>query len=193
MATKRFGEIESDLIGSDGQLLRVNDTGTGFEFVEPATIPEYTVTNPIEDRSIDLSNTDLDEVAAVLGTLISDLEASGLSAAGGGLSAFQWSTSEQVWPFEKDILGNTLYCKEIDFGALPNSGSKTVAHGISGLAISDIFKVDFAWKNSSLYALYGYTWVSESMNAQVDSSNVIVNNNVNLSGYNGTFRLIYSK
>ena len=62
---------------------------------------------------------------------------------GGGVEEFEWSTSEQVWPFEKDASGNTLYCKEIDFGALPNAGTKNVSHNISGLTIPDIFKCDF--------------------------------------------------
>ena len=50
---------------------------------------------------------------------------------GGGVEEFQWSTSEQVWPFEKTADGKTLYCKEVDFGALPNNGTKNVNHGIS--------------------------------------------------------------
>jgi hypothetical protein len=50
---------------------------------------------------------------------------------GGGIEEFQWSTSEQVWPFEKSVDGETIYCKEIDFGALPNNGTKSVSHNIN--------------------------------------------------------------
>jgi hypothetical protein len=38
-----------------------------------------------------------------------------------------------VWPFEKHQDGSTLYCKRVNFGALPNNGTKTVAHNITGL------------------------------------------------------------
>ena len=44
---------------------------------------------------------------------------------------FQWSTSEQVWPFEKASDGSTLYCKEFqNQGALPNTGNMYIAHGL---------------------------------------------------------------
>jgi hypothetical protein len=39
-----------------------------------------------------------------------------------GVSSFQWSSTEQVWPFEKNKEGETLYCKEISLGNLPQSG-----------------------------------------------------------------------
>ena len=32
---------------------------------------------------------------------------------GGAVSSFQWSTSEQVWPFEKAADGKTIYAKMI--------------------------------------------------------------------------------
>lgn len=42
-------------------------------------------------------------------------------------AAFTWSATEQVWPFEKDASGNTLYCQEVDLGTMPNATVKTVA------------------------------------------------------------------
>ena len=56
--------------------------------------------------------------------------------------AFQWSTSEQVWPSEKDSSGRILYCKEIAFGAMPNNGTKTKAHNIPGLVGNKIRNSD---------------------------------------------------
>lgn len=44
-----------------------------------------------------------------------------------------WSSKEQVYPFEKAEDGSTIYCKKIDFGTPPNTGTKTVSHGISGV------------------------------------------------------------
>ena len=49
---KRFGEISSKVEGAANQLLRVNSAGTAFEFVDPASLPAYTVTNPSTDRAI---------------------------------------------------------------------------------------------------------------------------------------------
>lgn len=50
---------------------------------------------------------------------------------GGGISEFQWSTSEQVWPFEKDSTGNTLYCKQINVNPTANNGWVSTAHSTS--------------------------------------------------------------
>ena len=42
---------------------------------------------------------------------------------GGGASNFQWSSTEQVWPFELWNDGSTLYCKEINIGLLANASN----------------------------------------------------------------------
>ena len=54
---------------------------------------------------------------------------------------FQWKTTEQVYPFEKDSSGNTLYCKEINFGSLPNAGTKEVSHNISNFSYANVHRV----------------------------------------------------
>jgi hypothetical protein len=56
--------------------------------------------------------------------------------------AFQWSNSEQVYPFEKDINGNILYCKYISAGAMPNSGWSSVSHGIPSWSPSKLHKMN---------------------------------------------------
>jgi hypothetical protein len=58
----------------------------------------------------------------------------------GSIEEFQWSTNEQVWPFERGKNGETLYCKEIEFGTLPSAGIKYVAHDIS--AYNRLFRAD---------------------------------------------------
>lgn len=58
-----------------------------------------------------------------------------------GASSFTWSTSEQVYPFEKSSDGSTLYCKEIDCGAGPNAGVKDVAHNIPSHSIGNLFDI----------------------------------------------------
>lgn len=54
------------------------------------------------------------------------------------LSAFQWSTSEQVYPFEKGPAGETVYAKRINFGAAPAATSKPVNHNISSYTPSKL-------------------------------------------------------
>jgi hypothetical protein len=57
-----------------------------------------------------------------------------------GVSSFTWSTSEQVYPFEKDSSGNTLYCQMVNLGALPNAGITNV-YPATTVAPSKVFKV----------------------------------------------------
>ena len=59
------------------------------------------------------------------------IESGNQNIGGGGIEEFQWSTSEQVWPFEKTSDGKTLYCKEIICGAAPENGIKQVTHNIT--------------------------------------------------------------
>ena len=59
----------------------------------------------------------------------------------GGIEEFQWSSEEQVWPFEKASDGSTLYCKEIDMDLVPNNGISHVSHSISGLDLTKVFKL----------------------------------------------------
>jgi len=61
------------------------------------------------------------------------------------VTAFQWSSSEQVYPFEKTVNGDTLYAIRVDMGALLNTAGKTVAHNIPGGLIA-----------SKIHRLWGY-------------------------------------
>jgi hypothetical protein len=56
------------------------------------------------------------------------------------ITPFQWSTSEQVWPFEKTENGDTLYCQYISLGALPNSGLLQVSPN-SPISNDKVFKI----------------------------------------------------
>jgi hypothetical protein len=297
MAAKRLGSVLTNITGTAGQLLRVKTDESGFEFVTPATIPAYTVSNKTVDRALDCTNSNLDELANVVGTLIDDLMSLGVAGNGSlntylipqfghsdpgigsynsytithnlntqnimislqflnssdglwynindqdntntsdqfgynfkrtsdnvivlyiarinwngtypcqvrgivfapgisaGTPAFQWSTSEQVYPLEKDRSGNTLYCKEIDFGALPNAGTKNVAHGISGLTSPKIFRLEFNWGIGAGQQFENGTYAagSQSMTPSVTTTNIQVNTNIDLSSLTGMARIIYSK
>lgn len=51
-----------------------------------------------------------------------------------GPSSFKISSTEQVYPFELHSDGRTLYAKYVNFGNIPNSGPKSVTHGLSGVS-----------------------------------------------------------
>jgi len=72
------GGSESALLVSGGYKVRCNSTGTGFNGQAPVAIPDYTVTNPSTDRAFDVSTVGTPELAAVVGTIITDLIAIGL-------------------------------------------------------------------------------------------------------------------
>lgn len=58
-----------------------------------------------------------------------------------GVSSFQWSETEQVYPFEKASDGSTLYCKEVYAGNLAANGVRTVAHNIAGFQPDKLFSL----------------------------------------------------
>lgn len=117
---------------------------------------------------------------------------------GGSISSFQWTTSEQVWPFEKAADGSTLYCKESTALTLPNNGYTYWAHNISGFSRSKVHILkDIVWYTSS-----GQAWeMSDLANANAgnhykyaDSTNFVFRvYNQDMSGYTGRIRCIYWK
>jgi len=175
MAAKRLGSALGNVQGTSNQLLRVKTDESGFEFVNPASIPAYTLSNITTDRIIDGTTTTIDEIARVLGTLIQDLTDAGLTGAG-GISAFTWSTSEQVWPFEKHNDGSTLYCKLVDCGTMPNTGTKGVAHGISSLTADKVFRLKIESYSTSYGTFYtvGGGWPSHATDCRLDTADNII-------------------
>lgn len=114
------------------------------------------------------------------------------------INPFQWSTSEQVWPFEKNSSGNTLYCKEINFGALPNNGTKNVAHNISGFAVANLYRIEMTAINTT----YGWSMLlpqvrNDSLTYQigggVSASNIYIVTAWDYTMVNSTVRIIYTK
>lgn len=114
------------------------------------------------------------------------------------ISSFTWSTSEQVWPFEKDASGKTLYCQEIDFGALPNNGSKSVAHGI---ALTDpstqIFNLSGTNRAGSGSESFNYSFplsdTASSVLTAINSTYIVIITGYNWSWVSCRVRVIYSK
>jgi hypothetical protein len=112
--------------------------------------------------------------------------------------AFQWSTSEQVYPFEKDSSGNTLYCKQIDCGAWPNNGSKNTAHGISNFDSRKIHRFIMYRRQASgaeFFALVNYGWggYENTMAVYLNSTNIIMFDGADHSSEASYAQIIYAK
>jgi len=186
MAAQRLGSILTNVTGTSNQILRVNTAETGFEFVSPASLPAYTVTNDTTDRVINANDTNLDEMADVLSTLIKDMA----TIYNGGPAAFTWSTSEQVWPFEKSLSGETLYCKAVNVGTLPNTGVSFTNHNISSFAPSKLFKLYGYGYGPTPYAI---VIPCEYMNMSINSTQVILSDQVDWTAYSGYVYIVYAK
>lgn len=105
---------------------------------------------------------------------------------------FVWSTTEQIWPFERDSSDNVLYAKEVDFGALPNATTKDVAHGITNL--NQIHEIKHIANNAGLT-----TWNelpglgSAVLSLTIRATDIRVITTDDKTGYSLKVRLIYSK
>lgn len=72
------GSVSVEMIANTTTRFKVNTTGVGFNNATPIARPTYTVANPSTDRALDVSGDTTAQVAAVLGTLIADLQSYGL-------------------------------------------------------------------------------------------------------------------
>ena len=110
---------------------------------------------------------------------------------------FQWSAEEQLYPFEKTADGKALYCKEIDFGALPNNGSKEVAHNIPNFSVSQLHRTELDM--ISVSASLGmsdtqYNWGTSTRTETVVKPAVVrVANERNFSDFTAKIKLYYTK
>jgi hypothetical protein len=112
-------------------------------------------------------------------------------------TSFEWSTVEQVYPFEKTSDGSTLYAIEVPFGYGPNNGVKTVAHNIPGdLDVTKLHDVKIpmmiAPGNYAYFFPYEY-WAGQYSQWFIDSTVVNIQSNANFSGYIIKVRLLYAK
>ena len=116
------------------------------------------------------------------------------------INPFQWSSSEQVWPFEKDASGRTLYCKEINFGSLPNSGTKSVAHSITwdvSFNVSKLHNISGRVYDSAptFVATIPYAHPTDGFSflTYIDSTNLNIVSGINLTDWSAYVRIIYAK
>jgi hypothetical protein len=189
MAAQRLGSILTNVTGTSKQLLRVNEGETGFEFVSPASLPAYTVTNDTTDRVINANDTNLDEMADVLSTLIKDMA----TIYSGGPAAFTWSTSEQVWPYEKAVDGSTLYCRQVSIPTLPNYGTVTVT--VTGVVPTKIFHIiAFKRRKVSAYDTYIIPEGTAVQQIGIQSTDTLsAYSSTDATGWEGIVKLIYWK
>lgn len=104
-----------------------------------------------------------------------------------------YSTTEQVTG-DRWIDGKPIYRKTINFGAMPNATTKSVAHGISGLsAIINIY----GWAtNGTNYITVprGAPGSNNSIESYADGANLMCVVSVNWSGYSSSYiTLEYTK
>lgn len=109
-----------------------------------------------------------------------------------GLGAEGYSTDETVvggtW-----VDGKTIYKKTINFGALPNATTKTIAHGISGIDhIVDLKGV--AWNSSGTTINLPYTnyyGAQYQVTWYVDKTNINIGAGDDKSGYSNCYVTLY--
>ena len=97
------------------------------------------------------------------------------------------TTTNKTW-----INGETIYRKVINFGALPNSTTKTVSHGLTGTYTIVDFR-GVAKTTDSQFPLPYLNRYSASVSAEIYQGNVYVVSGSNVSNYSAYFILEYIK
>ena len=89
------------------------------------------------------------------------------------------------------IDGSKIYKKTINIGALPNSGTKNVAHGISNL--KQVIKLEgFTTDGNATYAMPRLMLTSANgVQTQVKGANIQLDTGANLSSYTTTYITLY--
>lgn len=112
-----------------------------------------------------------------------------------GVSDFQWSTSEQIWPYEIAGDGSTLYCKQINAGTMPNNGTLEVAHNIADP--KKIFKVEVFMVSDSLNRWYPlpYSTLVDSQGLSIYTTDTKLGFSCSndWSAFSGVAKIIYDK
>lgn len=99
-----------------------------------------------------------------------------------------YSTSE-VATHQKWVDGKTIYRKTINFGTLPNTTTKSVAHGITGLDY--VIKYYGVASNGTNRLLLPYPTASTTIETYIDGTNVSVITSSNRSTYTTCYITMY--
>lgn len=105
----------------------------------------------------------------------------------------QWDTREMKTELVDPINGKPLYRKCVDFGALPDTAKKDVAHSISTLNVAAGAFLQF-W----CFATDGTNFYDAKCHANVtictiEATNVSITADADLSGLDGFFLVEYTK
>lgn len=105
-----------------------------------------------------------------------------------------YSTTEQKTPFTW-IDGKPIYKKTVTIGSLPNSGSKSVAHGITNLGL--VVKAEgFASESGGVRVTFPFASVSavgDQIAMRFEATNVVIITGTNRSSFSGYVTLWYTK
>lgn len=109
--------------------------------------------------------------------------------------AGSYSTSEVETPYTW-VDGKTIYKKTVNFGNLPSSGSKSVAHGITGL--SEVVKIEGIAYTGPRYNDYtpvplSSPSVANLSNCGVNSTNVVIEVSRDKSSFTAYITIWYTK
>ena len=114
----------------------------------------------------------------------------------GGIEEFQWSADEQVWPFEKHSDGSPLYCKQVDFGTLPNNGVKSLPISINLPSLDGKNVWEYVNNYEFLYGRNNDFRKSHSLSVFgtfIADGNISVQTTYDYTTFTGHFRIIYKK
>lgn len=87
----------------------------------------------------------------------------------------------------------TIYKKTIDIGALPDTGTKTVAHGITGFVMLIDVAGNFSDGTNSAPLPYSSPTTTKNIQIYVDDTNINIVTGEDRSSYNGYVTLYYTK
>ena len=104
--------------------------------------------------------------------------------------SFTWSTSEQIWPFEKPVGGGVFYAKAYSVASFPNNTTATIAHGITGLTgMRELWTA--AGDGTNFFKADGNA--TSGLHISILGSNIRIVTTANFSTYSGTIYFIYTR
>lgn len=108
---------------------------------------------------------------------------------------FDFVTGNQFFPnATEDTIYRSVYRKTINFGALPNTGAKSVAHGITFTARSSVTKIYGAASDTTGFNYIPLPFASpilaNNISVEVDATNVTVTTGSNRTNFNICYIII---
>ena len=153
-------------------------------------VDDYDLTDSAEITFVDAPETG-DQI--VVFYVDDSIAGSGSGSSGGSsFTPFQWSTTEQVYPFELGLNGETMYAKQVELPAWSgDANTRETAHNISNL---DVSSVRFFGHQGNI-PLNLFIGVHNIIGCEVQSTHVYqtIKDSGNETFGPGYIRIIYSK